>query len=256
MLNDMMTMSTTIWVVLLFVTTLTSVTFAVLWRTHARRVESLQQTVDNQIEQLEQLRERLHYTESQWQTLRATAAQERRASEDKLRTLEAAEQRMSQQFENLANRIFEQRSNQMQQQHQQSLQATLAPFKQQLESFKQQVQQQHSDETKERAALRSELLSLKTLNQQMAQEADALTRALKGDNKHQGNWGEVVTSTIRSHHWLMMTANGFALMSSFTYPMSAMWSLTQRSVYRLMSAILIVMMKRYVRARLMNTFSP
>ena len=106
MLNDMMTMSTTIWVVLLFVATLTSVTFAVLWRTHARRVESLQQTVDNQIEQLEQLRERLHYTESQWQTLRATAAQERRASEDKLRTLEAAEQRMSQQFENLANRIF------------------------------------------------------------------------------------------------------------------------------------------------------
>ncbi|OIN01778.1 recombinase RmuC [Idiomarina sp. MD25a] len=196
MLNDMMTMSTTIWVVLLFVATLAGVAFAVLWRTQVKRADALSQTVDEQTEQLGHLRERLHYTESQWQTLRATAAQERRASEDKLHTLEAAEQRMAQQFENLANRIFEQRSNQMQQQHQQSLQATLAPFKQQLESFKQQVQQQHSDETKERAALRSELLSLKTLNQQMAQEADALTRALKGDNKHQGNWGEVVLERI------------------------------------------------------------
>ena len=113
--------------VLLFVATLTSV-ICCTWRTHARRVESSRRRWIR-IEQLEQLRERLHYTESQWQTLKLTAAQERRASEDKLQ-LEAAEQRMCSSLRT-SRTVYSNNVNQTEQ-HQQSLQATLAPFKVQL----------------------------------------------------------------------------------------------------------------------------
>lgn len=186
----------TAWVIpLFFVLLVVLLTAVVVWmsRNQNRRLQQqLQQTQAHNNE----LRERAQYAEAQLQTLRATAMQERRNADEKLRLLQASEERLSQQFENLANKIFEQKSQGLQQQNQQTLSATLEPFKQQLESFKRQVQQQYSDETKERSALRSELMSLRELNRQMAHEAEALTRALKGDTKQQGNWGELVLERI------------------------------------------------------------
>lgn len=117
-------------------------------------------------------------------------------AEEKQRLLEASEQRLKQEFERLAQQIFEQKSERLQQHSQQTLEHTLAPFKQQLEAFKQQVQNQYTEELKQRASLTTEISSLKELNKQMAAEADALTRALKGDTKTQGNWGEVVLERI------------------------------------------------------------
>lgn len=145
---------------------------------------------------LEEMRERMQYAEAQLQTSRATAQQERRNADEKLRLLQASEERLTQQFENLANKIFEQKSQGLQQQNQQTLSATLEPFKQQLESFKRQVTQHYTDEAKERSALKSEVMTLRELNRQMAQEAEALTKALKGDSKQQGNWGELVLERI------------------------------------------------------------
>lgn len=186
----------TAWVIpLFFVLLVVLLAAVVVWmsRNQNRRLQQqLQQTQAHNNE----LRERAQYAEAQLQTLRATAMQERRNADEKLRLLQASEERLSQQFENLANKIFEQKSQGLQQQNQQTLSATLEPFKQQLESFKRQVQQQYSDETKERSALRSELMSLRELNRQMAHEAEALTRALKGDTKQQGNWGELVLERI------------------------------------------------------------
>lgn len=111
---------------------------------------------------------------------------------EKQQLLEASEERLKQEFERLAQQIFEQKSERLQANSKQTLETTLAPFKQQLESFKQQVQLQYSEEIKQRQAMTSELLGLKELNKQMSAEAEALTRALKGDTKQQGNWGEVV----------------------------------------------------------------
>lgn len=159
---------------------------AVLWAVTAAR----------QRKQTTALLERAQYAEGQLQTLRATTLQERRNADEKIRLLQASEERLTQQFENLANRIFEKKAAGFQQQNQQTLQATLEPFKQQLDAFKRQAQQQYTDETKERSALRNELFSLRQLNRQMADEAEALTRALKGDSKQQGNWGELVLERI------------------------------------------------------------
>lgn len=122
--------------------------------------------------------------------------QEKIASEEKLQLLESAEQRLQSQFENLANRIFEQKQDKFNQSSKAGLDSLLTPLKDQIEGFKRQVNDIYVKEGQERAALKSEILGLKELNLQITQDAAALTKALKGDNKTQGNWGEVVLERI------------------------------------------------------------
>ena len=118
------------------------------------------------------------------------------AHEDKLAAMNASEQRLHTQFENLANRIFEEKQQRYTQQTKHNIEAVLAPFKNELDGFKRQISEQHIREGQERASLKTEILSLKALNQKITEEAAALTNALKGDNKKQGNWGEVVLERI------------------------------------------------------------
>ncbi|RUO48747.1 DNA recombination protein RmuC [Pseudidiomarina aquimaris] len=160
--------------------------------------------------ELEQTEQRLQLAEQQQQQLQQHRSQLQadlaanqsklesslKHAEEKQRLLEASEERMKKEFERLAQQIFEQKSERLQQSSKQTLEVTLAPFKQQLEAFKKQVESQYTEELKQRASLTTEITSLKELNKQMAAEADALTRALKGDTKAQGNWGEVVLERI------------------------------------------------------------
>ncbi|MDY6977144.1 MAG: DNA recombination protein RmuC [Pseudomonadota bacterium] len=118
------------------------------------------------------------------------------AHEEKLAAMNASEHRLQTQFENLANRIFEEKQQRYTQQTKHNIEAVLAPFKNELDGFKRQISEQHIREGQERASLKTEILSLKTLNQKITEEAAALTNALKGDNKKQGNWGEVVLERI------------------------------------------------------------
>lgn len=128
----------------------------------------------------------------------ATLRSERLAAAEKLQLQQEAEQRLSQQFENLANRIFEQNSGNFRELNQNSLDLLLTPLKEQLESFRRQVGETHAQETAQRHSLKFELERLAELNARMTEEAAALTRALKGDSKQQGNWGEVVLARILS----------------------------------------------------------
>ncbi len=128
----------------------------------------------------------------------ATLRSERLAAAEKLQLQQEAEQRLSQQFENLANRIFEQNSGNFRELNQNSLDLLLTPLKEQLEGFRRQVGETHAQETAQRHSLKFELERLAELNVRMTEEAAALTRALKGDSKQQGNWGEVVLARILS----------------------------------------------------------
>ncbi len=100
------------------------------------------------------------------------------------------------QFSHLAQQTLEQKSEQFAKQNQSNIDSILAPLKAQLGDFKQQVQHSHDSETKQRHQLQNELHNLKQLNQQMAQDAVNLTKALKGDNKQQGSWGELILERI------------------------------------------------------------
>ncbi|MCG8474431.1 MAG: DNA recombination protein RmuC [Cytophagales bacterium] len=121
---------------------------------------------------------------------------EREAAQDKLALLEQSEKRLAQQFENLANRIFEHKANHFSAQNKTTMEAMLGPFRQQLTDFRQQVAQAYDNEAQQRRSLKDEISGLKQLNQKMSQEALNLTRALKGEKKTQGNWGELVLDRV------------------------------------------------------------
>lgn len=118
--------------------------------------------------------------------------------------LEQSEQRLTTQFENLANRIFESSGKKIEQQNKQSLDFLLSPLKEQLEGFKKQVQDSFGQEANERHTLTHEIRNLQQLNEQMTKEATNLTNALKGNNKTQGNWGEFILSQILDNSGLRM----------------------------------------------------
>lgn len=118
------------------------------------------------------------------------------SADEKQRLLTNSEQRLSVQFENLANRIFENNSRRVDEQNRQSLNNLMNPLREQLDGFRRQVNDSFGHEARERYTLTHEIRQLQQLNAQMAQEAVNLTRALKGDNKIQGNWGEVVLSRV------------------------------------------------------------
>ncbi|MER2474335.1 DNA recombination protein RmuC [Photorhabdus laumondii] len=134
--------------------------------------------------------------ESELREVTTRLEESRFAAEEKQRLLINSELRLNTQFENLANRIFEQTGRRTGEQNQQSLNTLLAPFREQLDGLHRQVQESFGQEARERHTLAHEIRNLQQLNAQMAQEAINLTNALKGNNKIQGDWGEVVLSRI------------------------------------------------------------
>lgn len=139
-----------------------------------------------------ELRNQLEINASQEAELREVTIrleETRMAAEEKQRLLVNSEQRLNAQFENLANRIFENSGRRVDEQNRQSLHGLITPLREQLEGFRRQVQEGFGQEARERHTLAHEIRNLQQLNAQMAQEAINLTKALKGDNKTQGNWG-------------------------------------------------------------------
>ncbi len=127
-------------------------------------------------------------------------AAERRQSADKLQTLQQSAQEaktaLSDQFKNLANEILEEKSKRFAEQNQQNLDTLLKPLQEKLSDFRKQVDETYQSEARERFALKQEVEKLAGLNLRMTDETRALTNALKGESKTQGDWGELVLETI------------------------------------------------------------
>ena len=110
--------------------------------------------------------------------------------------LEQLNQRFTREFENLANRILDEKSQKFTEQNRSNLDIILNPFKEKLREFEQKVDQAYKAESTERITLKAEIKNLIDLNKQISEEANNLATALKGDNKQQGNWGEMVLEKI------------------------------------------------------------
>ena len=104
----------------------------------------------------------------------------------------ALEQRFALQFENLANRIFDEKTTAMKAQNNESLSALLTPLRDTLTSFQQKVE----DSAKEQFSLKNEIRNIMTLNENMRVQTEKLTTALRGDVKAQGGWGEMMLERI------------------------------------------------------------
>jgi DNA recombination protein RmuC len=99
-------------------------------------------------------------------------------------------------FENLATKILKSNTSEFAESNQKRLDQILDPLKEKIVSFEKQVQEKYIDEAKERSKLEERIIELTKLSHTMSEEAHNLTTALKGDNKTQGNWGEMVLERI------------------------------------------------------------
>jgi len=137
-----------------------------------------------------------------------------RFEEQKAELITIKEQ-FTKEFENLANRIFEEKSQKFTDQNRTNLEVILNPFKERIKDFEEKVQRNYDEDIKEKAALKNELKLLFSLNQQMSKEANNLTRALKGDTKTQGNWGEFILESILERSGLVKDRE-YIVQASFT----------------------------------------
>ena len=130
----------------------------------------------------------------------ATSEAQLEAAKEKLQihkeTLVETKKTLNLEFEKLANKIFEERSQKFKQENKEGLDHILTPLKEKIKEFEDKVDKTHRTDTQERAGLKVELERLMELNQQLSTEAQELTSALKGESKTQGNWGEFILERI------------------------------------------------------------
>ncbi|MCP3673522.1 MAG: DNA recombination protein RmuC [Gammaproteobacteria bacterium] len=125
---------------------------------------------------------------------KVTIAQQQ--TEEKIELLQNTREQMTKEFNLLANKILDDKAKHWREDSKQSMDGILTPLREQLTDFRKKVEDVYDKESKERGSLLHEIGTLKSLNQQMSQDAVNLTNALKGDSKTQGNWGEVVLERV------------------------------------------------------------
>ena len=108
----------------------------------------------------------------------------------------ALEQQQRLAFKNLANEILDEKSRQFKQSNRESLESLLNPFREQIEGFRKRVDEVYKGEIEQHSLLKNEICRLSEANLRISEEADNLTRALKGNSKVQGDWGEMLLETI------------------------------------------------------------
>lgn len=147
-------------------------------------------------EECQRLQQRLQDAKTENAELQTRLEEQAKHTSEKLKLLQDAEAQLKTQFENLANKIFEERSKKFTEHNKTSLDHIVTPLREQLGEFKKRIDTVYDNETKDRISLREEIVSLRRDTEKMNQEALNLTRALKGDKKIQGNWGEMVLEKV------------------------------------------------------------
>jgi len=146
--------------------------------------------VHQQLEsQLAQAREAQSDAKQSLERIDATLSSERKQFQEKQETFKI-------EFQNLANKIMEEKSVKFTEQNKNNLDAIMNPLREQLKDFKKKVEDTYDKESKDRISLYEQIVSLQKLNNQLSEDAHNLTSALKGSSKTQGNWGELILERI------------------------------------------------------------
>ena len=110
--------------------------------------------------------------------------------------VEKLQEKFAIEFENLANKILEEKSKKFTNQNKDNLDAILKPLQEKIQHFEKRIEETNKEDIDRSADLRRQIIGLKELNEQMSKETTNLTKALKGDSKMQGNWGELVLERV------------------------------------------------------------
>ncbi len=127
--------------------------------------------------------------------------------------VEKLQEKFTKDFELLANKILEEKSTKFTEQNKENLKSILNPLQEKIKTFEKKVEDTHKESIDYHAALRQQIFGLKELNIQMSKETINLTKALKGDSKTQGNWGELVLERVLEKSGLQKDSEYFVQQS-------------------------------------------
>ena len=160
------------------------------------RSKKLAEELQQLNEELRREREEVIHLNNQNSTLKANYQNLQTRLEEQKGELSQLQEKFTTEFKNLANEIFEEKSKKFTDQNKTNLHELLNPLGQKLTEFEKKVEQTNKESLERSTALREQIIGLRELNDRMTKEAENLTKALKGDVKMQGNWGEVILERI------------------------------------------------------------
>tara|TARA_Y100000310_G_scaffold345734_1_gene469012 strand:+ start:5931 stop:7283 length:1353 start_codon:yes stop_codon:yes gene_type:complete len=160
------------------------------------RSQKLSEELSQLNSELREEREKFINMNSDYSSLRANYNNLQERLQEQKEEVKSLQDRFAAEFKNLANEIFEEKSKKFTDQNKTNLDHLLKPLGDKLSEFERKVEQTNKDSLERSTALREQILALRELNQKMSKEAENLTKALKGDTKVQGNWGEIILERI------------------------------------------------------------
>ncbi|MBD3791774.1 MAG: DNA recombination protein RmuC [Campylobacterales bacterium] len=160
------------------------------------RYENLLQEYKTVVELNEKLREENSKYHTNNARLLTKLESETRHAQDQMELMKTHKQELKNEFEALAKKVFEGNSQKFAEFSKENLDNMIKPLQIQIAEFKKQVADTYNAESSDRAVLKNEIHSLKELNQKISQDAINLTKALKGESKKQGVWGEMVLEHV------------------------------------------------------------
>jgi len=171
---------------------------------------ALEEKINGLLQQIEQFKSQLNQTIQERETIRTEkesfAIQLSKKETDfenlwernkeQKEEVEKLQEKFTKEFENLANKILEEKTSKFTEQNKENLKNILTPLQDKIQLFEKKVEDTHKESIDYHAALRQQILGLREMNAQMSKETLNLTKALKGDSKMQGNWGELILERV------------------------------------------------------------
>jgi DNA recombination protein RmuC len=127
--------------------------------------------------------------------------------------IDELQQRFIKEFENLANRILEEKTGKFTEQNKTNLDAILKPLQEKIKDFEKKVEETHKKDIEDRASIQERIRNLIESSNKISEEANNLTKALKGESKTQGNWGELILENILERSGLVKDREYFVQQS-------------------------------------------
>lgn len=171
---------------------------------------SLEEKINGLLQQIEQFKTQVNQTAQERENIRAEKESlviqlskketdfenlwER--NKEQKQEVEKLQEKFTKEFENLANKILEEKTSKFTEQNKENLKNILTPLQDKIQLFEKKVEDTHKESIDYHAALRQQILGLREMNEQMSKETLNLTKALKGDSKMQGNWGELILERV------------------------------------------------------------
>ncbi|MDG2279690.1 MAG: DNA recombination protein RmuC [Flavicella sp.] len=159
----------------------------------SKNIEQLRTSKDNELEELRQKNNSLSIEHTK---LEAELKNTQEKLTENKEEVEKLQEKFTKEFENLANKILDEKSIKFKEQNKESIGEILNPLKEKIQIFEKKVEDTNKESIVRNSALKQQIEGLEKLNLKMSQEAINLTKALKGDSKTQGNWGELILERV------------------------------------------------------------